>query len=281
MEKSYRFRLYPTAAQERRIRSAFDACRFVYNRYLAKRTEAYRDGGGNLDYYACSADLTKLKRELPWLRAADCTTLQSALRDLDNAFRTFFRQSGYPNFKRKRDPRKSFTSRRVPGKENVAVGEDFVKLPKLGEIRCRVSKRIEGRIVSATVSQSPGGKYFVSVCCTDVETRTLPATERSVTAEDFAFSPDAKKIARLTRGLSRKSKDGKNREKARLKLARAYERDANRRRDAAQKLTTRLVRENDVIRAGESQNRELLRYLDYKCRWYGRELIRGDARLSA
>jgi putative transposase len=281
MEKSYQFRLYPTSAQEKNIQSTFDSCRFVYNHYLAKRTATYQQTGKNLDYYACSADLTKLKQQLPWLRAADCTALQSSLRNLDTAFQKLFQKSGYPNFKSKREPRKSYTSKRIAAKDNIAVGRGFVKLPKLGEVKCRVSRWLEGRIISATVSQHASGKYFVSVCCTEVETRPLTKTEAHITLEDFTFSPDMKRIAKLKQTLSRKTKDGKNYEKARIKLARAQEHIANQRKDALHKLTARIIRENDVIYVNQATDGELLRQLEYKCRWHGKELIREDKRLTA
>jgi putative transposase len=281
MEKSCQFRLYPTAAQEKTIQGTFDSCRFVYNHYLAKRTETYQQSGKNFDYYACSADLTKLKRQLSWLRAADCTALQSALRNLDTAFQKLFKQSGYPNFKRKRDARKSYTSKRIAAKDNIAVGRDFVKLPKLGIVKCSVSKFIEGRILSATVSQNPSGKYFVSVCCTGIESRPLTRTGKSATVQNFQFEADNRKIAKLQNALSRKTKDGRNYEKAKLKLARAREHVANQRKDALHKLTTKLIRENDIICVNQATDGELLRQLDYKCRWYGKELNRADKRLTA
>jgi putative transposase len=322
MEKRYNFRIYPTAAQEVLIEKAFGCCRFVYNYYLAKRTEAYREEHRLLGLNECSADLTRLKREegFEWLAEADANALLVALKDLDRAYRAFFRRvkrggaPGFPTFRNKRAGRSSYTSRKNVKRENIKIleRENRIKLPKLGLVRCRVSRPAEGRILSATVFRTPAGKYFVSVCCTDVTPRPLRRTDKSaglhlgltdlVTTSDGErvknpryFAKAEKKIARLSRRLSRKSKDGKNREKARIKLARAHERIANQRSDFLNKLSTRLVRAydrvcvKDVKPAGIMKDRRfaklvadagwggLLQRLRYKCDWYGKEFIPAGA----
>lgn len=110
----------------------------------------------------------------------DATALQSSLRDLDTAFQNFFRRvkrgekPGYPRFKSRKDRRQSYKSKCV--RTNIKVLGNAVQLPKLGLVKCRVSKEVKGRILSATVSQNPSGKYFVTLCCTDVEIEPLPST---------------------------------------------------------------------------------------------------------
>ena len=111
--------------------------------------------------------LTSLKKqeETIWLREVDATALQSSLQDLDTAYRNFFRRvkngekPGYPKFKSKRNYRQSYKSKCVGS--NIKVLEGAVQLPKPGKVKCRISKQVEGRILSATVSQTPSGKYFV------------------------------------------------------------------------------------------------------------------------
>ena len=119
MEKAYKFRIYPNKKQEVLIQKTFGSCRFVFNYYLAKRIEIYKNDKSSLNYNACSKELTTLKRELLWLTEVDSTALQSSLKDLDNAYQNFFRRlkqgdakAGFPKFKSKRNNRKSYKSKR-------------------------------------------------------------------------------------------------------------------------------------------------------------------------
>lgn len=180
MEYSYKFRLYPNREQEKQILRTLGCCRFVFNHYLAKRKEVYAQDGKTLNYYDCAGDMTQLKKSLAWLREVDATALQSSLRDLDTAFQNFFRRvkqgekSGYPRFKSKHNHRQSYKSKCVG--TNIKILDHAVQLPKLGHVKCHISKEVKGRILSATVSQNASGKYFVALCCTDVEIAPLPST---------------------------------------------------------------------------------------------------------
>ncbi|MCL1829654.1 MAG: transposase, partial [Oscillospiraceae bacterium] len=194
-------------------------------------------------------------------------------------------------------------------RQSIDISERKIKLPKLGRVECRVSKQIEGRILSATVIRQPSGKYFVSVCCTEVDPAPPAKTGAAVgirmgvrnlaTLSDGrqfenirAFEKSKRKTARLQREMSRKQKDSANREKAGIKLARAYEKVSDRRNDFLHKLTTRLVREYDIICIRDESLSEtakdpmyakyvsdagwgtFVRQLEYKCAWYGKELIK-------
>lgn len=165
MECAYKFRLYPNRAQETQINKTFGCSRYVFNHYLAQRQETYKATGKAPTRFQQCNDLTILKQELEWLCEADSKALQNAIADLDRAFQNFFRRvkkgekPGYPKFKSKYDHRRSY---RTTG--SIAVGENKVKLPKLGWVKCAVSRAVQGRILNATVSCEPTGKFFVSLC---------------------------------------------------------------------------------------------------------------------
>ena len=106
VEKAYKFRIYPNKQQEELINKTFGCCRFIYNRYLAKRIELYENNKETYSYKQCSSDLTSLKKELAWLKEPDKFSLQNSLKDLENAYKKFFKEKiGFPKFKSKKTNR--------------------------------------------------------------------------------------------------------------------------------------------------------------------------------
>ena len=312
MEYSYKFRLYPTTAQQAQIARNFGCCRYVFNYFLAQRQEQYKETGKAPTRFQQDKSLTALKQELSWLREVDSTSLQAVLQDLDAAFQNFFRRvkrgekPGYPRFKNKRNRRQSYKSKCVG--TNIKVLDKAIQLPKLGKVKCRVSKYVKGRILSATVSHNPSGKYFVSLCCTDVEIEPLPSTGAAVGLDiglkTFVVTSDGveypnhkyltksqKKLAKLQRQLSRKTKGSERREKARLQVSRLYEHVANQRKDMLHKLSSGFVHQYDVIcmedlapknmiknpklarSISDASWGEFRRQLEYKTKWQHKVLV--------
>ena len=311
MEKAYKFRLYPNKTQEILIQKTFGCVRFIYNYFLDKRITAYKEDKVTLTFNKCSRELTKLKQELTWLKEPDKCSLQNALKHLDIAFQNFFNREnvGYPRFKLKKNRHKSYKTNFT--NNNIAFEGSKIKLPKIGKVRIRDKQIPQGRILNATVSQTPSGKYFVSICCTDVEKPDFIRTDKYVGIDlgikDFVITSDGdkysnpkylkqslNKLAKLQKELSRKTRGGSNWNKARIKVARLHERVTNQRKDMLNKLSSELVRKYDVIciedlqvsnmvknhnlarSISDASWSEFVRQLEYKSKWYGKELIKVD-----
>ena len=313
--KTYKFRIYPNEQQSMQMQKIFGCTRFVYNYYLAMRKKVYEESKETFNFYDCALDMTKLKKDHVWLFDADSSSLQSSLKNLDGAFNDFFRRvkkgkpPGYPKFKSKKEWCKSYTSKN--SHNNIRMSGNYIRMPKVGLVKCAVSRMVEGRILSATVSQNPSGKYFVSVSCTDVDIKPFEKTgaiagidlglkELAITSDGQHFQnpkyfvKSQKKLAKLQRELSRKPKGSANREKARIKVARLHEHIANQRLDSAHKMTTALVRDYDLIATETLMSKnmmknhklakaisdvawsEIIRQLAYKCEWYGKEFVKID-----
>ena len=320
MEKGYVYRAYPNAKQRELIKKTFGCKRFVYNYFLRLRIDTYAETKKTLSYNACSKRLTDLKRELPFLLEPDKCALQNALRDLDKAYENFFgtvssprnkRKFGYPRFKSKRDNcqkyRTSFSN------NNITFEGTHIKLPKLGRVRIRGGKTLvpEGRILSATVSIEPEGRYYISICATDVPAPVLEHNEDPVGIDlgikDLAILSDGtqfdtlkplntslKRLKFLQRSFDRKSKSSARREKARVKVARLNAKIAAQRLDYIHKLTNFVTKKYGVIfiedlnvggmmknhclarHIADSSWGELRRQLEYKSLWRGRVLLTVD-----
>ncbi|WP_339008969.1 IS200/IS605 family element RNA-guided endonuclease TnpB [Fusobacterium animalis] len=299
MEKAYKFRFYPTKTQIKKLNSTFGCVRYVYNHFLDLKQKLYSTEKKSISYSECSKELTVLKKEKEWL----------SLKDLDKAYKNFFSGKGYPKFKSKKDNRKSYRTNYT--NNNIEFLDKWIKVPKLGRLKIRDKIKPQGRILSATITQVPSGKYYISLCCTDVEVKKLESTNRNVGIDlgikDFAITSDEaiienpkylqkslNKLAILQRKLSRKPKGSSNRNKARIKVARLFEKITNQREDFMQKLSTMLIKEYDIICMEHLQVKNMVRnhklarnivdvswsefnrILSYKAKWYGRTIVRVD-----
>ena len=312
MLKAYKYRIYPDNEQKVQIAKTFGCCRFVYNQTLCYRKQTYEKENKSISKTDCNNYCNReLKKEYEWLREVDKFALTNAVYNMDAAYQKFFKEhAGYPKFKSKHDNHKSYTTNFTNRNIAVDFGKGKVKLPKLKEVRAKLHRQFSGQIKSATVSQVPSGKYYVSIL---VETahEELPHTNYNIGLDlgikDLCITSDEekytnpkiikkyeKKLAKLQRQLSHKEKRSRNYYKQKKKIASCHEKITNTRKDYLHKVSHKIISENQVIVSENLQIRnmvknhhlaksivdvswyELTRQLEYKAKWNGREYVKID-----
>ena len=262
----FKFRIYPNKAQQNLINRTLGCCRFVFNHFLALRRDEWTANHKSISYVQTAALLTDLKKneDFSWLKESDSMALQESLRNLDTAYQNFFQhRAKYPRFKSKHNHTQSYRTRNQ--KNGIRIVGGKIKLPKVGEVKIKLSRTFEGRILNATVSRAASGKYFVSLCV-ELDKETLIRSNAGgkigidVGLKEFCMDSNGnavanprvlkhlnKKLVREQRRLSRKMPKSNNRNKARIRVARVHEHIANIRKDFLHKLSTKLVIGNQVI----------------------------------
>jgi putative transposase len=256
----------PTLAQESILNRMAGARRFVWNWALGRWKDHYAATGKSISLKQLSAELTALKQEskTAWLNEIDSQALQQVLKDLHRAFANFFaKRARYPRFKsRKRDQARF----RIPQRVKVADGK--VSVPKVGWVRIRQSRDIEGTTKGATFRRDATGYWHVAITVEfEMPDVPIPMPARSGTVGidlgliDYAtFSDDTepvpapkffrkaeRKLRKAQRAVARRTNGSKRKAKARDRVARIHQKTANQRKDFQHKLSTKTVNDHDAV----------------------------------
>lgn len=310
--KGYKYRIYPTEEQKIQLAKTFGCVRFVYNQMLAKKIELYESNGKSLSKTDCNNYCNReLKKEYTWLKEADKFALTNSIYNLDEAYKNFFREikkgnkhQGFPKFKSKHNHYYSYTTNFTNNNIKVDFENNKIQLPKLKWIQAKLHRKFEGKILFATVSKNPSGKYFVSFnieCKHDALPKTngrvgidLGIKEIAITSNDKVFDNNKltykyeKKLSKLQRQFAKKQKKSNNWNKHRVKIARLHERIVNIRLNNLHHISNGIIKENQFVFSedlnvkGMVKNKnlsksihdcgwgELTRQLTYKAEWNDR-----------
>ena len=316
MLRAYKYRIYPTDDQKVLLAKTFGCCRFVYNWALNLKSEVYKQEKKSIGNVELTNRMkSELKAAHEWLSEVNSQSLQSALRNLDTAYKNFFRDThavGFPKFK----SRKSKQSFLCPQHCSVDFGKGTISIPKAKDIPAVLHRKFKGTVKTVAVSMTPSGKYFASVLV-DTAIHELSASAiQGDTAlgidlgiKSLAVCSDGRtfdnpkslqrsldRLKMLQKRLSRKQKGSANRNKARSRVARLQEYIVNRRKDNLHKITHALTHDSQVRTicmenlnvkgmqcnhhlaqaVGDASFGTFLILLEYKCRWYGVNLIKID-----
>jgi putative transposase len=307
MHKAFKFRLLPTKEQEVLLAKHFGCSRFIYNHFLSEKQKHYLENKTTLNFNQCAANLVKKKKdeEFQWLKEVNSQVLISTLMNLETAYGNFFRKkSKFPRFKSKKD-KNSF---QIP--QHISLkSSNTIQIPKFKEgLKFVRHRELKGQIKNATISKNSSGKYYISILCVVEKPTKYNKTGKSIGIDlglkDFIITSEGQrycnpkflkkyevKLARKQRILSRKEKGSKGRDEARLSVAKVYEKITNSRHDMQHKVSSKLVRDYDLIAIedlnvkGMVKNPKLSKAisdvawssfvtkLKYKAEWYGREVI--------
>lgn len=261
MNKSYKFRLYPTAEQQIMFAKTFGCVRFIYNKMLADKIVHYDQTKEKLNNTPA-----QYKSEFEWLKDVDSLSLANAQMNLQTAYNNFFRSPkvGFPKFKSKHRNRASYTTNNQNG--SIRIEGNKIKLPKIGFVKMKQHRLIQSDYVlkSVTVSKTPSGKYYASVLFeyereiksvnpVNIVGLDFSMKELFVSSDgEFAYYPryyrqSSDKLKRESRKLSKCVKESNNRNKQRIKVAKLHEKVSNQRKDFLHKLSRKITNSYDGV----------------------------------
>jgi putative transposase len=260
--KCYKFRLEPTVEQEPEFLRFAGCRRFVWNWALARKQEVYKKTGQSIGYVALAAELVQLKKqpETAFLKECHSQVLQQTLMDLDKAFVSFFeKRARFPKFKSRKRMVNAF---RIP--QNVLVIDGKVSIPKIGLVKVRLHRPMEGTLKSATIKQEPNGHWNVTFV-SHLQLPDAPATCDTPAGVDVGlesfltldngekvkppkfYRKGERKLRKAQRKLSRCQKNSQNRQKAKRHVALCHAKVRNQRNDWLHKMSAQLVRCFDTL----------------------------------
>lgn len=315
MNKAYVYRIYPTDEQAILINKTFGCVRFVYNKMLADRKAAYEQYKEDKHALKQQRDPTPAdyKEEFEWLREVDSLALANAQLNLNAAYKNFFRDQsvGFPKFKSKHRDKKSYTTNNQGGTIRI-LDEKHIRLPKLKDVHIKLHRQLpENAIIkSATLSQTPTGKYYISILLEfEEDIKQVVPTQETTVGIDYSsktlyvdsqansanypqfYRKSEAKLKKEQRKLSKRKKGGKNREKQRRKVAKLHEKVANQRKDFLHKVSRQIINAynavviEDLNMRGIAQGLNLAKstndngfgmlkvFLEYKLKEQGKQLV--------
>ena len=277
MLRAIKVRLYPNKAQEQELNKVLGAYRFVYNHMLAKKQKAYEEDKLILS----ENDLSKwfhgvlLKDEqYAWLKEQNTKVMHQAIKQMDGAYKKFFKQrNGFPKFKSKKDKQSALFPRDAISSRNTFETKHITLIKSLKNLRFRCSdlyhsrlKKYKDNIRRATLSKTKSGNFFLSILIDipegelvkfkktnkqvglDLGVKDFVITSDGVVFENkHFFKREEKKIVKLQRKLSRKKKGSNNRDKQRIRLARAFERLTNKKTNYIHYIVNEILKSYDVV----------------------------------
>ena len=319
MLKAIKIQIYPNEEQQIYISKLLGSCRFIYNQLLSFKIKEYSENKHNVTFGELGKKLTDLKMEYIWLKESHSKVLQQSVVNLDLAYKSFFKNgNGFPKFKSRKENKQSCRFPKDAISWNCFNGNRINIIKSLKNIHFKCSEKDEKYlnkntklIKSGTLTKTKTGKYYFSILIDKEINKVLPLTDKVVGIDlgikDFIVCSDGNKyenikikrnnqdkLSRLHKLHSRKQKGSKNKEKARIKLAKVYEKLNNRKEYYLHSVVNTLLNENQVIvmedlnvsgmmkthnLARSIQELSLYRFrqiLEYKANWYGRDIIQID-----
>lgn len=295
--KGYKYRIYPNKEQEIQLAKTFGSCRFVYNQLLAKKIELYKEDKKSLSKTECNNYCNReLKKEYLWLKEVDKFALTNSIYDLDSAYQNFFRRvkqggdkAGFPKFKSKKNHYYSYKTNFTNNNIKVIFDDNLIQLPKLGKVKAKLHRKFIGKILFATVSKTPSGKYFVSFnveCEHKIIEKNNNAIGMDLGIKDLLITSDGEvkdnlkltykyedKLAKLQRQQAKMVRGSNNFKKQTKKIARLHEKITNIRKDNLHKISSQIIKENQFIFSedlnikGMVKNHNLAKSI-HDCGWY-------------
>lgn len=317
MLKAIKIRLYLNESQINYVNNLLGTTRFIYNNLLSYKIEKYNSEKHSVSFGELGKRLVELKSEYDWIKNSHSKVLQQSLINLEQAYKSFFKNgNGFPKFKSKKDTKQScrFPSDAISGIKGNRI--TIIKQLKDIHFKCSVNDEIylnknQNDIKSATLTKTKSGKYYFSILI-DKPNKTLLKPNNDIIGIDLGIKDfivdsngisydniklkrnNQKKLNRLHRKLSKKQKDSKNKEKARIKLSKLYEKLDNIKQYYLHNIVNQLLNDNQVIVMedlnvkGMMKNHNLAKSIQelslnnfktkliYKANWYGRDIIEID-----